>query len=247
MTSLTVYHFATDYMEVFSASMRSGTYVAMTSPTFDASREYCLSFDFGLLEALNLEIYIRALDAVMAGKRIWQWQTSSRPISHQWLNGSALVNIIPNGNPNTKIDFVGIIGSEKTIIRLTNVVLREGLCVRVACAENEFSCSNSGQCVPRVAVCNGRSECGDESDEAAELCGTYVSWWRHQMETFSALLALCAPGIHRSSVNPPHKGQWRRALMFSLICVWITGSVNDREDGDLRRHRAHSDVSVMFC
>ena len=26
-------------------------------------------------------------------------------------------------------------------------------------------------------------------------------------------------GIHRSPVNSPHKGQWRRALMFSLVCV----------------------------
>ena len=26
-------------------------------------------------------------------------------------------------------------------------------------------------------------------------------------------------GIHRPPVNSPHKGQWRRALMFSLICV----------------------------
>ena len=25
--------------------------------------------------------------------------------------------------------------------------------------------------------------------------------------------------IHRSPVNFPHKGQWRRALMFSLICA----------------------------
>ena len=25
-------------------------------------------------------------------------------------------------------------------------------------------------------------------------------------------------GIHRSPVNSPHKGQWRGALMFSLIC-----------------------------
>ena len=34
------------------------------------------------------------------------------------------------------------------------------------------------------------------------------SWWRHQMETFSALLALC----HRSPVNSHHKGQWRGAF-----------------------------------
>ena len=26
-------------------------------------------------------------------------------------------------------------------------------------------------------------------------------------------------GIHRSQVNSPHKGQWRGALMFSLICI----------------------------
>ena len=28
-------------------------------------------------------------------------------------------------------------------------------------------------------------------------------------------------GIHRSPVNSPHKGQWRGALMFSLICSWL--------------------------
>ena len=71
-----------------------------------------------------------------------------------------------------------------------------------------------------------------------------ITWWRHQMETFSASLALCG-GIHRSLVNSPHKGQWRGALMFSLTCAWINGWVNNRETGDLRRHRAHYDVIVM--
>ena len=52
-------------------------------------------------------------------------------------------------------------------------------------------------------------------------------------------------GIHRSPVNSPHKGQWLGALMLSLICVWINGWVNNREAGDLRRYRAHYDVSVM--
>ena len=52
-------------------------------------------------------------------------------------------------------------------------------------------------------------------------------------------------GIHRSTVNSPHKGQWRGALMFSLICAWLNGWVNNREAGDLRRHRAHCDVIVM--
>ena len=52
-------------------------------------------------------------------------------------------------------------------------------------------------------------------------------------------------GIHRSPVNSPHKGQWRGPLMFSLICVWINGWVNDCEAGDLRRHLGHYDVIVM--
>ena len=52
-------------------------------------------------------------------------------------------------------------------------------------------------------------------------------------------------GIHRSPVNSPHKGQWRGALMFSLICAWINGWVNNREAVDLRRHRAHYGVTVM--
>ena len=49
-------------------------------------------------------------------------------------------------------------------------------------------------------------------------------------------------GIHRSSIQ---KGQWRGALVFTLICVWINGSVSNHEAGDLRRYRAHYDITVM--
>ena len=64
------------------------------------------------------------------------------------------------------------------------------------------------------------------------------------METFSALLALCA-GNSPVPVNSPHKGQWRGALMFSLINAWINDWVNNREAGDLRCQRGHYDVIVM--
>ena len=53
-----------------------------------------------------------------------------------------------------------------------------------------------------------------------------------------------ARGIKGSPMNSPHKGQWRGALMSSLI--WINGWVNNREAGDLRRHRAHYDTTVMW-
>ena len=70
-----------------------------------------------------------------------------------------------------------------------------------------------------------------------------IIWWCHQMETFSALLALCE-GIHRSPVDSPHKGQWSGVLMFYLI--WTNSWPNDRDTGDLRRHRAYYDVTVMW-
>ena len=52
-------------------------------------------------------------------------------------------------------------------------------------------------------------------------------------------------GIHRSPVNSPHKGQWRGALMFSLISAWTNGWVNNRKACDSRRHRAYYGINVM--
>ena len=71
-------------------------------------------------------------------------------------------------------------------------------------------------------------------------CHNDVTKWKH--------LPRCWPfvsEIRRSSVNSPHKGKWRGALMFSLICARTNGWVNHREAGDLRRHRAHYDVTVI--
>ena len=57
-------------------------------------------------------------------------------------------------------------------------------------------------------------------------------------------LSVCA-GNSPVPVNSRHKCQWRGALMFSFICVWMNDWVNNREAGDLRRHRGHYDVNVM--
>ena len=45
--------------------------------------------------------------------------------------------------------------------------------------------------------------------------------------------------------NSPHKGQWRTALMFSLICAWTNGWVKNWDAGDLRRHRTQNDAIVI--
>ena len=52
-------------------------------------------------------------------------------------------------------------------------------------------------------------------------------------------------GIHQSPVNSPYKGQWCRALVFSLSWGWTNGWVNNHKAGDLRCHHAPYDVTAM--
>ena len=52
-------------------------------------------------------------------------------------------------------------------------------------------------------------------------------------------------GIHQSQVDSPHKGQWCRALIFSLIYAWTNGCANNGAAGDLRCHHAHFEFTVM--
>ena len=90
-------------------------------------------------------------------------------------------------------------------------------------------------------------------------CATYVihfttqiQWpqsWHHDNSLVTALqmyIGWFAP-VHLDTlpVNSPHKGQWRGAFMFSLICAWISGWTNSSDAGDLRSHRAYYDVIVM--
>ena len=71
-----------------------------------------------------------------------------------------------------------------------------------------------------------------------------LSWWRHQMEIFSASLAICAG-------NSPVPGEFpaqrpvTRSFDVYLICVRINGWVSNRDAGYLRRNRGHYDVTVM--
>ena len=70
------------------------------------------------------------------------------------------------------------------------------------------------------------------------------AWWRYQMGTLPRYWPFVR-GINRSLVNSPNKGQWRGTLMFPFICAYTNGRVNNRDAGDLRRHRAHYDVTLI--
>ena len=80
---------------------------------------------------------------------------------------------------------------------------------------------------------------------SASLCAAFhddVINWKHFLHYWPFVR-----GIHRSRWIPSTKASDGRALMFSLICARINGWVNNREAGDLRRHRGHYDVNVMLC
>ena len=70
-----------------------------------------------------------------------------------------------------------------------------------------------------------------DNDLSFPSCGRYwgllhhddVIKWKHFPRYWPFV-----QGIHRSPVNSPHKGQWRGALMFSLICTWTNGRANNR-------------------
>ena len=72
-----------------------------------------------------------------------------------------------------------------------------------------------------------------------------MSWWRHEMETFSALLAICAGN---SPVTCEFLAQRPVTRSFDVffIRVWINVWVNNREAGALRRCSTHYDVTVMI-
>ena len=60
-------------------------------------------------------------------------------------------------------------------------------------------------------------------------------------------MAFCAGNSPVTDWIPLTKASDAELLVFTLICAWINDWVNNREAGDLRRHRTHCDVIVMHA
>ena len=99
-------------------------------------------------------------------------------------------------------------------------------------------------------------ECKAGENIHYDVSNEIAIWWRHQMETFSALLVICA---RNSPVTGEFPAQRPVTLSFDVffdlrrntrlskqLWDWINGWVNNREAGYLRRHRGHHDVIVMY-
>ena len=67
-----------------------------------------------------------------------------------------------------------------------------------------------------------------------------LTWWRHQMETFSALLAICAGNSPVTGEFPSQRTVPRRTLIF-----FYDLRLNKRMR-NLRRHHANDDVTVIW-
>ena len=77
------------------------------------------------------------------------------------------------------------------------------------------------------------------------LCMEYIPW----MMTSSNENIFRVTGPSCGEFTGPGEFPTQRPVTqifdVSFICVWINGSINNREVGDLRRYRAHSDVIVI--
>ena len=106
---------------------------------------------------------------------------------------------------------------------------------------------------------SGRHSLYIKGTDNTELCPWLVippTWNNHDGMTkshsmmtssnvpFSALLAFCVGNSPVTGEFPAQRPVTRSFDIF-LICAWINCWVNNREASDLRRHRAHYEVSVM--
>ena len=82
--------------------------------------------------------------------------------------------------------------------------------------------------------------------DVPRLCKTILPRNLSHMMTSSNGKTFRLLALHWWPVETPHKGQWRGALLFSLICAWNGWAIN-WDVGDLRRHRADYDAIVMIC
>ena len=70
-----------------------------------------------------------------------------------------------------------------------------------------------------------------------------IPWWRHQKwKNFPRYWPLCGEFTGHQWIPLPKASDAKLWCFF--ICGWINGWINNREAGDLSRHRAHYDVIV---
>ena len=204
-------------MKTFSSLLPIGAGNSPVTGEFPPQRPVTRSFDIFFDIRLNKRL----------SKQSWGWwfETPSRPVwrqcngdhhHHYQLHHSVIINVT-----------------------YTSVVMLTAICdglswmaftMGVIPTHSGLSSSMAIR-VPRLAVAGNISESTHNSSTVLarhllmripKVRGHPYSWWRHQIETFSPLLALCAG-------NPPVTGEFPPqrpvilSFMFSLISAWKNG------------------------
>ena len=89
------------------------------------------------------------------------------------------------------------------------------------------------------------SEHNDSHKDMPPLRGMQGTWWRHQFETFSALLTLRAGNAPVTVEVPSQRPVTRSFDVFFDLCLNKRFSKPGDFAGESRRHRTHYDVAVM--
>ena len=121
--------------------------------------------------------------------------------------------------------------------------------IRIIIPQNNLTCT--GWCIKLTPCSVCKVQCNPPqhisfTGVASEMAKQVVVYhdgvvkWKHFLRYWPFV-----KGIHGSPVDYPHKGQWRWALMFSLICVWTNGWANNRDASYLRRQFTYYDITVM--
>ena len=161
-----------------------------------------------------------------------------------YLNECFIVNWITKLLPN--ISFKKIKVFENTVCNIFAILFRSQYVniLKLEQSGRHFADDNF-KCISWIKLIR----LGNEQETGHETLKMHNTMWHHHDDVIKwKHFPRYWPfvwGFHRWQVNSPHKGQWRGALMFSLICVWINGWVNNREAGELRPYRAHYNVIVI--
>ena len=158
----------TGYMEVMTSEAVAGMHVPMSTPEFNASKSYCLRFDYNLFPMPSvLGVYARTSNHVNTGRKLWFTENTGYD--------RVQVQIWPKSTAILIIDFIAIIADpETTVIKVASVQLNEGICndtSHIICGTGEFPCRNGQECILESLTCDGISHCMDESDELLSKCG----------------------------------------------------------------------------
>ena len=111
-----------------------------------------------------------------------------------------------------------------TVARVEQVVVKGDICL--------LTCVS----ITRVTLINFRSSPVETPELSISV--SQSTWWRHDRETFSALLALCEGNPPMTGGFPSQKAS-NAGLVVYLMYAWANGWANSGIAGDLRHHDVH--------